>query len=57
MAARLQGESEGGDIVLSEAIVADPEVQAMIATLGAAEERAVIKGFDQPVPYFRLPAE
>ncbi|MCC6470262.1 MAG: adenylate/guanylate cyclase domain-containing protein [Alphaproteobacteria bacterium] len=54
MAARLQGQSRGGDVVLSEAIVADPEVQAVIATLGAAEEHARLKGYAADVAYWRL---
>ena len=56
MAARLQGRSEGGDIVLSEALMVEPEVRSLLAGKALSEERAVIKGFDQPVPYYRLPA-
>ena len=37
MAARLQGRSEGGDIVLSEALMAEPEVKALLA--GTSIER------------------
>jgi class 3 adenylate cyclase len=56
MAARLQGRSEGGDIVLSDALMVEPEVKALLADKPLREERAEIKGFDQPVPYYRLPA-
>jgi class 3 adenylate cyclase len=56
MAARLQGRSEGGDIVLSQALLAEPEVRSLLAGQRLAEESAAIKGFDRPVPYFRLPA-
>ena len=35
----------------------EPEVQALLAGKALREESAVIKGFDRPVPYFRLPAE
>jgi len=56
MAARLQGRSSGGDIVLSQPLMAEPEVRELLAGRKLAEESAVVKGFDQPVPYFRLPA-
>jgi class 3 adenylate cyclase len=56
MAARLQGRSEGGDIIVSDALLAEPEVKALLAGKALREERATFKGFDQPVPYFRLPA-
>jgi class 3 adenylate cyclase len=56
MAARLQGRSEGGDIVISQALMAEPEVKALLAGKGLVEERAAIKGFEEPVPYYRLPA-
>jgi class 3 adenylate cyclase len=56
MAARLQGRSEGGDIVLSDALMVEPEVKALLAGKALSEERAEIKGYDQPVPYYRLPA-
>ncbi|MEX2614916.1 MAG: adenylate/guanylate cyclase domain-containing protein [Alphaproteobacteria bacterium] len=56
MAARLQGESNGGDIVLSEDVVKDPAVAEMLAAypLEAVESR--FKGFDTPVSFLRLPA-
>jgi class 3 adenylate cyclase len=56
LAARLQGRSEGGDIVLSAALLADPEVKALLATHRLKEESAAIKGFAAPVPYHRIPA-
>ncbi|MCC7049526.1 MAG: adenylate/guanylate cyclase domain-containing protein [Alphaproteobacteria bacterium] len=54
MAARLQGQSRGGDIVLSATVVGDPEVRVLIAQLGASEERARLKGYSQDVAYWRL---
>ncbi len=56
MAARLQGRSNGGDIVLSQSLMAEPDVRELLAGRELAEESAVVKGFDRPVPYFRLPA-
>ncbi len=54
MAARLQGESEGDDIVLSEEIVADPVVAEVLGAYDLTVENRQIKGFDQPVTFHRL---
>ncbi len=56
MAARLQGRSEGGDIIVSQALMVEPEVKALLAGKALVEERAAIKGYEKPVPYYRLPA-
>lgn len=57
LAARLQGQSRGGDIVVS----ADLWDSVDAATLkggtpgfGATQESATLRGFDEPVPYWRL---
>jgi class 3 adenylate cyclase len=54
MAARLQGQSEGGDIVLSRAVADDPAVKPLLATLSSREESVALKGFTDPVPFVRL---
>lgn len=54
MAARLQGQSTGGDIVLSRAVADDPAVQQIIASLPRREEQVQLKGFDQPTGFVRL---
>jgi len=54
MAARLQGESRGGDIVLSEQIAGDPAVATRLKTCEATKETAKIKGFSAPVSFIRL---
>jgi len=54
MAARLQGESRGHDIVLSEPLVADPAVAEALAGLRTVPESRAIKGFGKPVSYRRL---
>ncbi|MGE5148341.1 MAG: adenylate/guanylate cyclase domain-containing protein [Candidatus Eiseniibacteriota bacterium] len=56
MAARLQAESTGGDIVLSRDVAADPAVAPLIAGLAAREESARLKGFDAPVGFLRIDA-
>jgi class 3 adenylate cyclase len=54
MAARLQGQSEGGDIVISRAIAADPAVKPLLAMLDSREESVALKGFAQPIAFLRV---
>jgi len=54
MAARLQGQSDGGDVVLSRAVADDPAVQTVIADLSKRDEEVALKGFDRPVSFVRL---
>jgi class 3 adenylate cyclase len=57
MAARLQGCSQGRDMVLSMAAAADPEVAPLLAVYPPVVEEAVLKGFAHPVTYYRVTAE
>lgn len=57
LAARLQDESHGGDIVLSRQLGADPIVGALLEAFVVMEEVATIKGFLEPVPFYRLRSE
>lgn len=54
MAARLQGRSRGGEVILSASLAGDPAVAPLLADLPMAQETASLKGFDQPVPFARL---
>ena len=54
LAARLQNESRGGDIVVSHDLARDPAVAALLAGLDATAEQAALKGFDHPVRFLRL---
>ncbi|MCK6454753.1 MAG: adenylate/guanylate cyclase domain-containing protein [Alphaproteobacteria bacterium] len=56
MAARLQGQSQGGDIVVSMPMAQDPEVERMLAPLAPREEEASLKGFAEKVPFLRVSA-
>ena len=53
MAARLQGQSAGGDIVLSRAVADDPAVQSVLASVPTREESVALKGFADPVRFVR----
>jgi class 3 adenylate cyclase len=55
LAARLQGESRGGDIVLSEDLAAEPGIAERLTALMPLAETARIKGFDEPVALRRIP--
>jgi class 3 adenylate cyclase len=54
MAARLQGQSTGGDIVLSRAVADDPAVQPLLADVPVGEESVALKGFSDPIRFVRL---
>jgi class 3 adenylate cyclase len=54
MAARLQGQSQGGDIVLSRAVADDPAVRPLLATLPSREESVALKGFSDPIGFVRI---
>jgi class 3 adenylate cyclase len=55
LAARLQGQSRGGDIVLSEAIAAEPGIEAALERLAPVSETVTVKGFAEPVRMRRVP--
>jgi len=56
-AARLEGQSTGGDIVLSPEFAADREVARLLADTPAREESAELKGFPEPIRFLRIGAE
>jgi class 3 adenylate cyclase len=54
MAARLQGQSVGGDIVLSRVVAEDPAVKPLLAGVPASVESVALKGFAEPVRFVRV---
>ena len=52
MAARLQGQSDGGDIVLSRTVADDPAVRPLLPA-SASEESVLLKGFAEPISFVR----
>ena len=54
LAARLQSQSEGADIVLSDPLATDPTVAPLIAPHAPKTESAAIKGFDAPITFHRI---
>jgi class 3 adenylate cyclase len=55
LAARLQNESRGGDIVLSQTMAEEPAVAERLASLKPAAETARVKGFAEPIALRRIP--
>ncbi len=54
IAARLQGESHGDDIVMSERLASDPAVALIIASRQARLDIARLRGVDTAVPFRRI---
>ncbi|NIA72461.1 adenylate/guanylate cyclase domain-containing protein [Pelagibius litoralis] len=54
MAARLQGKSEGGDLVLSAVVSEDHGVTPLLDGLDCINETTNLKGFDVPVAFRRI---
>ena len=54
MAARLQAQSRGGDIVLSRDMAEDAAVRPLLDGIALHKESVPLKGFDDPVTFFRL---
>jgi len=57
LAARLQGQSRGADLVLSTDIAEDPEVVQLLNALPHREESAVLRGFAREIPFRRVMLE
>lgn len=54
LAARMQGESRGADIVVSAEITADPAVAPILHDLPYSREAAALRGFARAVPFCRV---
>jgi len=54
LAARLRGQSQDGDVVLSQVIADHPRVRRLLAALPTREESLPFKGFDGVVRFVRV---
>lgn len=54
LAARLQSQSAGGDIVLSESLARTPGAAALLGRLRGARETAFLRGISTPVTFLRF---
>lgn len=55
-AARLQGQSRGGDIIISDELAQDSVVAGIIAPFRVTRETAELKGFDRAIGFLRVAA-
>ncbi len=56
MAARLQGQSHGGDIVISAEVADDPEVASVLDGYSPVRETVALTGFSKPIAFLRITA-
>ena len=54
LTARLEGQSRGGDIVISKSLAADPGVAALLECHALSEQSAELRGFGAAVPFLRI---
>jgi class 3 adenylate cyclase len=54
MTARLQGQSRGGDIIVSTSMAENPAVATLLAQRNVSEESEELRGFDARVGYLRI---
>jgi class 3 adenylate cyclase len=53
-AARLEHQCRGGEVIISEAVLADPEARQALAGRSATEDCATLRGLNEPVRFMRL---
>ena len=56
LAARLQSEAGGGEIIVSQSLADDPVVAPLLSAYAMTTEERAIKGFADPVTFHRLSA-
>lgn len=54
LAARMEGQSRGGDLIISGRLASDPSVAALLDGLDLRAEAATLKGFAEPIAYCRV---
>jgi class 3 adenylate cyclase len=53
-AARLEGQAAGGEIVISAALAADPQVAGLLLGWSCRAESAALRGFEEPARFIRV---
>ena len=54
IAARLEHQCHGGEVIVSEAVARDAETAAMLADRTQIEETAILRGVSAPVRFLRI---
>jgi class 3 adenylate cyclase len=55
-AARLEHECRGGEVIISEAVLADPEARSALARRTVTQDSAMLRGLAEPVRFVRVGA-
>ena len=55
-AARLEHQCRGGEVIISEAVVADPEAREVLAGRALTQDSASLRGLSEPVRFVRIGA-
>ena len=53
-AARLEHECRGGEVIISQAVLADGEARAALEGRGVTEDQAALRGLNEPVRFVRV---
>jgi class 3 adenylate cyclase len=56
-ASRLEHQCSGGEVIISEAVLADPEAREALSGRSISEESAMLRGLNEPVRFVRVAAE
>ena len=55
-ASRLEHQCRGGEVIISDAVLADPEAREALAGRSVAEDSATLRGLNEPVRFVRVGA-
>jgi class 3 adenylate cyclase len=55
-AARLEHQCRGGEVIVSQAVIADPEAREVLAGRAMTQDSASLRGLSEPVRFVRVGA-
>jgi class 3 adenylate cyclase len=56
-ASRLEHQCHGGEVIISEAVLADPEAREALAGRTLTKDEAALRGLNEPVRFVRVSAD
>ena len=56
-ASRLEHQCRGGEVIISQAVLVDPEAREALSGRSISEEIATLRGLNEPVRFVRVAAE
>ena len=54
IAARLEHQCRGGEVIMSDAVLADTEAREALAGRSVAEDSAILRGLNEPARFVRV---